>query len=75
MRKNNPKIIYRVRALRAMDAFIDAIGDEKTLETWLTDGLPLSVKDDDDFYFIAGDDETFEKVTALFKSIVKDVQA
>ena len=74
MRKANPKIIYRKRTLKAMDAFIDAIGDEEILETWLTYGIP-DCANDSDFDYIASYDEEYADVLALFKSIVKDVEA
>ena len=74
MRKNNPTIIYRKRTLKAMDAFIDAIGDEEILETWFTYGIP-DCANDSDFDYIASIDEEYSDVLALFKSIVKDVEA
>lgn len=74
MRNKNPKVIYRKRTLKAMDAFIDAIGDEEILETWLTYGIP-DCANDSDFDYIATYDEEYSSVLALFKSIVKDVEA
>lgn len=74
MRNKKTTILYRIRALKAMDAFVSAIGDEDIWASWITYAIP-DAGDESDFEYIANDEDAYAECVALFRFIVKDVQA
>ena len=63
----------RVDTLKGMNKFVlEKIYDEELIFHWLEQGVP-DCPSDDDFYFIAEDDEEWERVCSVFAWVVKDI--
>lgn len=61
----------RIQLLKAMDSYIcNTMGDENIWETWISAGIP-DCASEDDYGFIAGDDEEWIEVCKLFGRLVK----
>lgn len=74
MKKTREEIVdIRVNTLKGMNKFIlEKINDEELIFHWLEQGVP-DCPSDDDFFFIAEDDEEWERVCSVFAWIVKDI--
>ena len=67
-----PKMLfdYRVWELKKMDKYIrENVSDEESIEWWLTIGVPDNASQED-FEFIAQDDELFNTCNRVFSSLV-----
>lgn len=60
----------REQLLRQMDDYIcEVIGDEECWETWIAVGVP-DCATDDDYAFIAEDDDEWKRICKLFGDLV-----
>ena len=57
----------RIEQLRIMDAFIHSVNNEELIDSWLTYGVPDEASEDD-YRFIAKDDEAYKECVRIFKS-------
>ena len=62
------KIGKRMDILKMMDDEVRGWGDEELLEPWLMVGVPDAATEDD-FMYIASDDEVYNEVTAEFNKL------
>lgn len=71
MKRTRKEIVnIRVNTLKDMNKFIlENIYDEELIFYWLEQGVP-DCPSDDDFYFIAENDEEWERVCSIFGKIV-----
>ena len=74
MKKTREEIIsIRVDTLKGMNKYVlEKINDEELIFHWLEQGIP-DCPSDDDFLFIAEDDEEWERVCSVFAWVVKDM--
>lgn len=74
MKKTRKKIVeIRVDILKDMNKFVlEKIYDEELIFHWLEEGIP-DCPSDDDFLFIAENDEEWERICSVFAWIVKDI--
>lgn len=61
----------RIEQLKAMDAFMHSLNDEELIDSWLTYGVPDEASEDD-YRFIAEDEEAYRECVMIFKRTVKD---
>ncbi len=61
----------RVEQLKAMDDFMHSVNDEELIDSWLTYGVPDEASEED-YRFIAEDDEAYKECVEIFKRTVKD---
>lgn len=61
----------RIEQLKAMDAFMHSANKEELIDSWLTYGVPDEASEND-YRFIAEDDEAYEDCVRIFKRTVKD---
>ena len=64
-------IDLRVAQLKAMDGFMHSVNNEELIDEWLTYGVPDEASEDD-YRFIAEDDEAYRECVGIFKRTVKD---
>ena len=74
MKKTREEIIdIRFNLLKGMNKFIlEKIDDEALILYWFEEGVP-DCPSDDDFLFIAEEDEEWEMVCSVFGWIVKNI--
>lgn len=74
MKKTRKEIVeIRVDILKDMNKFVlEKIYDEELIFHWLEEGIP-DCPSDDDFLFIAENDEEWERICSVFAWIVKDI--
>lgn len=68
---NKSTIKLRIEQLTAMDDFMNSINDEDLIESWLSDGVPDEANEDD-YEFIASDDELYNDCVRLFKKTTQN---
>lgn len=74
MKKTRKEIVeIRVDILKDMNKFVlEKIYDEELIFHWLEEGIP-DCPSDDDFLFIAENDEEWERICSVFAWVVKDI--
>ena len=74
MKKTREEIVgIRVDILKDMNKYVlEKISDEELIYYWLEEGIP-DCPSDDDFLFIAEDDEEWERICSVFNFIVKQI--
>ena len=68
---SNSSIDLRVAQLKAMDDFMHSVNNEELIDEWLTYGVPDEASEED-YRFIAEDDEAYRECVEIFKRTVKD---
>lgn len=61
----------REQLLRQMHQYIIDIGDEMIYDWWITDGVP-DCPSDEDFEYIAQNDDEWSEICSLFGTIVME---
>ena len=65
---NDALIQLRANQLKVMDQFVHSINDEELMEDWLANGVPDEASDDD-YNYIASDNELYYGCIKIFKRI------
>lgn len=60
----------RIEQLKAMDDFMHSVNDEELIDSWLTYGVPDEASEDD-YRFIAEDDEGYMECVRIFQRTVR----
>lgn len=60
----------RIEQLKAMDDFMHSMNDEELIDSWLTNGVPDEASEDD-YRFIAEDDESYMECVRIFQRTVR----
>ena len=63
----------KVEFIKALNEIILGLGDEDLIEVWLTCGVP-DQPDDEDFEFIANDQDSFDEVVNCFVRLSKHIK-
>lgn len=63
-------IMSRMEQLKAMDEFMHSVNDEELIDSWLTYGVPDEASEED-YRFIAEDEEAYEGCVRIFKRTVQ----
>lgn len=65
------KLKNRIEALRAMEQLMILSNDEDLYMIWVQEGIP-DCPSDDDFEYIAEDDEEYDRILDLFIDLIRD---
>lgn len=71
---NEALIQLRANQLKAMDDFVHSINNEELMEDWLSCGVP-DEPSEEDYSYIAADDELYKTCVRIFKRIAIEEEA
>ena len=68
---HNELVQLRIKLLKEMNAYIIEMGDEEIWMDWITLGVP-DAPSEDDYEFIAENDDEWNDVCSLFGKLAKE---
>lgn len=71
---NEAIIQLRVNQLKAMDEFVHSVNNEELMEDWLSCGVSDEASEDD-YSYIAADEELYKTCVRIFKRIAIEEEA